>query len=62
MNWIIGIIVIGLARYGMDAVGWSDRAQVLIIVAGIVLAALVIAGVRANRDASTAQGQSQDSA
>jgi len=52
--WIIGIVVIGLGRYAMDALGWSDRLQVVVIVTGVIITALVIAGVRAS--------QSQDSA
>jgi type IV secretory pathway VirB2 component (pilin) len=54
MNWIIGIVVVGLARYAMDAVGWSDRTQVIVIVAGVLVAALVLVGVRANRNDDTA--------
>jgi type IV secretory pathway VirB2 component (pilin) len=50
MIWIIGVVAVGLARYSMDTLGWSDRAQVIVIVAGIIAAALVIAGVRASRD------------
>jgi hypothetical protein len=50
MIWIIGVVAVGLARYAMDTLGWSDRAQVLVIVAGIVVVALVIAGVRASRE------------
>lgn len=62
--WIIGLVAIGLARYAMDALGWSDRAQVIVIVAGIIVVALVIAGVSAARkdiEASPEQGRPQDS-
>jgi cell division protein FtsW (lipid II flippase) len=54
MIWVIGVVAVGLARYAMDTLGWSDRAQVLVIVAGIIVAALVVAGVRANREGDAA--------
>jgi ribose/xylose/arabinose/galactoside ABC-type transport system permease subunit len=58
--WVVGclvwFLVVGLARYVMNAWGWSDRAQVLVIVGLLVVAVLVSAARQANKKGDGVDG------